>query len=474
MSPRFGASHSPSGPRRPASRASVRALGIVLVLAAHAGLAVMMRDHRQVATLHALLIFGVGAWIACLSARPERAVYIGAYIAGAEVLWRMNRAGVFWEFGKLATVAIFAMAALRVSATARWRLLPLTYFALLLPSAWFTLNGFSGPAAMGELSSNLSGPLALAVGCIFLSQLNLTAATLRGIAFACIAPVTGIAALAALSTYGAADVIFGKGSSFSASAGFGPNQVSAALGLGALAALLRVMDHRAQLWLRLGWLGLATVLAAQSALTLSRGGLYTALGAAALGAVCLARSGRARASLVGVAVAVAVIGSAVLPRLNAFSGDALAARFEDRDPTGRDALAGQDVDVWLRHIVLGVGPGGSAAYHTRSIATHTEYTRLLAEHGLLGLAALALLGYMAFWAVRAAPNHESRALVVTLIAWSALFMLHSAMRLVAPSFVFALAFACLPPPSRRWRPAAAPLADVADSDLAVGQRGRRA
>ena len=74
-------------------------------------------------------------------------------------------------------------------------------------------------------------------------------------------------------------------------------------------------------------------------------------------------------------------------------------------------------------------------------AAHTELTRLLAEHGLLGAGAVTLLFVMAFRALQGARAMRDKALVAALLAWSLLTMSHMAMRIVAPSLVFGLAFA---------------------------------
>ena len=72
---------------------------------------------------------------------------------------------------------------------------------------------------------------------------------------------------------------------------------------------------------------------------------------------------------------------------------------------------------------------------------HTEFTRLVAEHGVLGLAALGLLvlhGWRVVWRVK---SPRWRAFVAAMVAFSLLYMVVNAMRLVLPAFSFSLAFA---------------------------------
>jgi hypothetical protein len=77
------------------------------------------------------------------------------------------------------------------------------------------------------------------------------------------------------------------------------------------------------------------------------------------------------------------------------------------------------------------------------VAAHTEYTRLLAEHGVFGAVALLLLIVMAVAAIRRSKTIIGKALAASMIGWCFLFMMIDAMRLVAPSFAFGIAYATI-------------------------------
>src|SRR5262245_60410610 len=76
--------------------------GWVLVVIVHAPLAILMKGSPRLATIHALGALALGLWWAGPGRRFDRVAYVGAYITGAEVLWRMCDAYVVWEFGKYA------------------------------------------------------------------------------------------------------------------------------------------------------------------------------------------------------------------------------------------------------------------------------------------------------------------------------------------------------------------------------------
>ncbi|MCK9246550.1 MAG: hypothetical protein M0P11_06305, partial [Anaerolineaceae bacterium] len=70
------------------------------MLLLHVGLAFLFRNFRIAATIHALLVLLLGLWTALTADNLVKVVPYAAYITGAELLWRMTRAGVFWEYGK--------------------------------------------------------------------------------------------------------------------------------------------------------------------------------------------------------------------------------------------------------------------------------------------------------------------------------------------------------------------------------------
>jgi len=187
-------------------------------------------------------------------------------------------------------------------------------------------------------------------------------------------------------------------------------------------------------------------LATQSALTFSRGGLYMAAGGLALAVLVQVRDPRTWMKAALLAAGVFVVGTTVImPRLEKFTGGLITERFQETTPSGRVDIARADLEIWASHPVLGVGPGGARVLREdvigRAVAAHVEFTRLLAEHGVFGLAAALVLFVMAAQAVSGAATRSDRGAAAAMVAWGLMFMLISATRLVAPSFVLGLAFA---------------------------------
>src|SRR5579859_1031213 len=271
----------------------LRSKGFLLMalLGLHIPLALLMQRLPLVATVHALATAAVGLGVALSGRQLERAAYMAAYVMGAEVLWHMSAAGVFYEFGDYTICAIF-LAALMRSYRLKHLVLPGLYFLMLLPSTILTLASTDLADARSQISFNLSGPLALAISAWFFSNVKLSRDQIQHAFWAALGPIVGIATIALSGIVTAARIVYTTTSNLSTSGGWGPDQVSAALGLGALLAYLLILDGRVIRPLRVLMLGLMTWLAIQSALTFSREGVYTAAGGAALATLVLARDGR--------------------------------------------------------------------------------------------------------------------------------------------------------------------------------------
>jgi hypothetical protein len=431
-------------------RATVKVWLIVGFFALHVPLALGMKSFKPLSTAHALAAVALGLGVAVFSRQLAHAAYVAAYVVGSEALWRMTKAEVFWEFGKYATVAVLLAAVVRQGRLRGWGQ-PALYFALLLPAAMIPLTAENLSAAREMISFNLSGPLALTACVLYFRQLKITREQLITLCSAYLAPVIGMVTVILFKMKGV-ELTFGGQSNTQTSGGFGPNQVSAALGLACLIAFLVVVDRAVRWELRTLLFAGLLLFAAQSALTFSRCGLYYAGASILAAAVCLVRNPRQALQLAGVAGAVvAIFYFLIFPQLDAFTGGALSARFQKTQLTGRDEIMMADVKLMMESPILGLGVGmadeAREKYYDSIAAAHTEFTRLLAEHGLAGVAALILLFLMAATSFRQARTVRGRALAAGMAAYSFCFMTGNGMRMALPGFVFGLAAATLLPPA---------------------------
>lgn len=413
----------------------------IFFLLLHAPLVIAMKASVMFATVHAFVTILVG--ISSLRFRsPERVIFVLGYVMAAEPLWRVSNAMVFYETGK------YALGGLSILAIFRYRLLHradktyLFYFLLLLPSL-LVLPYFD----RRQISFNLSGPFSLMMVATFLSTQQISARTLRKLFLVTLAPILGLTIVATYSTLTIEVTSFYT--SKVASGGIGQNQASSIFGLGLVFAIFFLYIDRENRMLR--WLiaAIGVWCATQAALTFSRGGVATAIGTIAAASFFLLRERHKRGSVVLGVGFLLLAGYLVVPQLNEFTDGAFGKRFTSTHLTGRDKIMQADVIAFKENPLFGVGPGESKDYHLittgRRASSHTEYSRLLAEHGVCGAISLLLLLGASVRRLLRQTSMTGRALAAGFTVWTLLYMFHAAMRMAAASFIFGLGAALLVP-----------------------------
>lgn len=408
-------------------------LGLVLYRAGYAGL------------LHPIAVIGYGLYLAFRkqSRHSSIALVIG-YLIGVEVLWRMAKVPVFWEAGKYGSVAIILVALIRRS---RWNVpkLPLLYFALLIPGCIVAVLNLPTNLLQGMLSFNMSGPLLLLCSSWFFYRTRFQPIEFQRLLVAMTIPLLCVAFTSFFYTVSAEEIVFTGESNFETSGGFGPNQVSALLGLGVFVSFAGAILLKKGIVLKT-FFGLSTLfLAAICTLTFSRSGMYNAVAGIGVMLIFGLRDTGSLLRRLSLSLGAAVLFvSVIFPMIDDFTDGALRSRYGDVQTSGRSEIAVADLEVFKEHPFLGVGVGLSRDSREellgRSAVSHTELSRLLSEHGLFGLGALLALAGMVVMNLRRPNSHQGKAFIAGAFAYSLFFMLNSGMRLGAPSFLWGLGF----------------------------------
>ncbi|MCA9865729.1 MAG: O-antigen ligase family protein [Anaerolineae bacterium] len=422
---------------------------VILFLMLHLPLAMGMELSPVISTVHGVIALLIGLRAALLG-RTTHVMYSVAYIAAAEVLWRMSRAYLLWEYSKYAIVAI-VFAALIVEWGRRgdarrlrssW---PLLLLVTLVPATVMAILYYGPAEARDPLSFNLSSYIALIALALYLWDRPINRETSVRLFLSIIAPTVGVTFLAIYYTITDLDsLVFVGAANWVTSGNYGPNQVSNMMGLGALlGSMLFIMIPRA--WGARAFILLMTFfMLAQGVLTFSRGGIYSFVLAAAVFGLHLTTTPRARRRFLALTVLFGLVLFAfVYPFLDQFTGGSLSDRFSSLDTTGRLEVATADLQVFMDNPVLGVGIGRSLEYHATingiPLAAHTEYTRLLAEHGLFGILAMLILVWMLVKRYVANRPGLGRGMTAAFGVWAMSIMVHSAMRLAVVPLMIALA-----------------------------------
>lgn len=426
---------------------------LVLAITAQVGLALASKNSPLLGMVQA-----VGVAVAGLYAVGTRNVSIVTmlcgYLVGAEVLWRQVRVPLPHLAAPylMTALSVFVILAVlgRLGRDAR---IAIVYVVLLTPAIVTTVRS-AGADSRELVAFALSGPFALAAFVAYTSQMRTDMATYRRILWATLISATGPLAIA-ISDVGSALVIeggidFTGQSNFITSGGFGPVQVSTVLGIGAMiGVILTIVDPSRSARILAGFL--AAVFAVQSLLTFSRGGMIaTAIALSAL-VIYRVRERRIRNQVaLAIAVALTLGYFVVVPWLEDFTDGAFGERFSDLT-TSRTELASNDTEIFRENPVFGVGPGmakfqrlGYEVCELRSdgcveeASSHTEWTRMLGEHGIPGILAMVALGLLAVRAVR--THVAERPFAIAFMTWGIAQMFYANLRVVAVPFAFGIAF----------------------------------
>ena len=440
-----------------ASSPAGETLLLVCWLGGHALLGGLAEAMPYVSTAHGVVVACIALLVGAVGSL-RRVASVVVYVGTSQVLWRMTDAQLPYMLGMYLVVASVTAAALR-----RRIAPPPVVFAFLiplLPSAILTLLSVGSLDRVRKLIAfNLAGPLALfAVLWLFSRPRQLLPVWhLIGVA---VGPILATSVDALWYSSRLEQIRYTTQSNFDLSGGFGPNQVASVFSIGLVFLVGFLLHGTAKNWRPLVW-ALLAAWAVQMLLTFSRGGAAMALGSVGVMAVFLVKRRGRRAAVFGFAAVAAAVSILVLvPGLNSLTNETFSARYTDPNLSGRSVIAQTDLEILFRHPVLGAGPGMSteireATLGTR-IAPHTEFTRLLAEHGMLGIVSLAALGWIAWSIVSRASRGFPRAWAAGMMSWAILYMGVDAFRTALPAVAVLLALAAIPLPAPRGRvPAAA-------------------
>jgi len=429
-----------------------RSIVLAGLLLGQLGLALVLDEFRVFALAQAAGLGALGLY-AALRRNLPLILCLCAYLPGVEMLWRQTKAPLYYLTAPYLVIALSAFAViLGIGSFGRTARLGLLFIAVLLPAGAVTLKT-AGPGARELVSFALTGPIALGALVTFTSQIRIKPELYRRILWIMLISSMGpwmIAVTALREGLAQGDVTFTEQSNFIASGGTAPVQVSALLGMGVLVGVLLILTERQQM-ARILAVIITAALTVQCFLTFSRGGMTSV--AIALSALAITQAGNRQMRnriIVLVIVALTLLVTVVFPRLDEFTGGAFEKRFTDAK-TGRTELAANDYKIFKDNFLFGVGPGmtkyqrlGYDICQYRSdkcmneASSHTEFTRLLSEHGLAGVTAIVILAMLAFRAY-AWSGPRGRPFAVAMIAWAVSQMFYANFRIVAVPFVFALA-----------------------------------
>ena len=398
---------------------------------------------------YSIFIFGV-YYIIKNQNKNNEALIAAAYIVGSEVFLRMTGGNPLYEISKYGVI-IFILIGMYYSGFSKGAVPYWLFLLLLVPSviiSTFTLNFDTD--VRKAIAFNISGPVCLGLASLYTFRRKIALAEINNILLSMGLPIITCMVYLNFYTPNVQEVITGTESNFQTSGGYGPNQVATILGLGMFIFFSKViLDSKTRFQIILNLI-IALNITYRGILTFSRGGMITGFLMIVLLLVFLyVKSnlrGRVKLNYIIVLLVFALFATWTYTSFQTgglidkrYSNQDAAGRAKQSQFTGREDIAQNEIDMFLKNPVLGVGVGKGAEIREDEtgikVLSHDEITRMLAEHGSLGVVALLLLFFTPL--VLYLENKFNMFLLCFVAFWF-LTINHAAMRTAAPAFVYSL------------------------------------
>jgi O-antigen ligase len=426
-------------------------LSYIYLLLFHAFLGGLIFVLPFISKIYTLVIFVFGIYYIVKNRnKNNEALVISAYVISVEVLLRMTEGMLLNEFGKY-TVILFMFLGIIYSGFSNKAVVYWLFLVLLIPGIILSAITSNFETDIRKaIAFNISGPLCLGISSIYCYQRKITFDRLKGVIAAFSLPMVTIVIYLYLYTPSVRDVVTGTQSNFETSGGFGPNQVSTILGLGIFIFFVQLLLNSNSRILQLINAGLVLVFAFRGIVTFSRGGVLTAVVMIFLLLIVMYFQANFNTKpKIGLIIILSFLaGMGVWGYSSIQTGGLINKRYANQDArgrekksqlSGRETLIASEMQMFFDNPILGVGVGRNKEIREKETgivaASHNEITRMLAEHGSLGLFDLMLLFFTPLFLF---VNNRQNIFALSFLVFWLLTINHAAMRLAAPAFVYAL------------------------------------
>jgi O-antigen ligase len=407
---------------------------------------------RPLSIVYAIIIPAVGLYYVIKNQnRNHEVLYVSAYIVGSEVFLRMTGGSLLYESSKYGVMVFIALgmyySGFSKNAVPFW-----IFLLLLLPGVIIATETLNMQTDVRKaIAFNISGPACLGIASLYCYNRKISLSQLNGILLAIALPVFSTTMYLILYTPDLKEVLVGTGSNFATSGGFGPNQVATVLGMGMFVFFSRLLlESKTKLMFIINLIILLNI-TYRGLVTFSRGGMLTGLIMIIilLAYLFLKAKSYGRFNLSRILIFMSIAFFITWGYTSNQTGGLIDKRYANKDAAGRDKesnLSGRE-DIWnsemdyfLDHPVFGIGVGKALEIREEKsggdiIASHSEISRTLAEHGMLGIIALLIV---LFTPIFLFLNNQQHIYMFCFILFWILTINHAAMRIAAPAFVYSL------------------------------------
>ncbi len=424
------------------------------LLLAHIGLGILIFLFEPIARVYFVGVLFYFMFHIITAAEKDKTMYVllgCAYIVGGEVFLRMTKGYFFYETGKYFVLLMMLLGIFYKGISGK--AYPyFIYLILLVPGIVVASITLSYDAAFRtNVTFVLSGPVTLGIATLFCYDRKVTQEQILKVLQYLVLPIISMTVYLFLYNPSIRDTISNTASNPATSGGFGPNQVSTALGMGMFVMVVRIYMQSPTFLMRILHISIFAAITFRAIITFSRGGVFAAIIVvlAFLGILFLKSNYRVKNEIIG-STFVFLIAIVLTWGIGSVqTGGMLDKRYSNEDALGRDkgdvttgrgSLFMQEMDGFLQDPIFGIGASRTKNIRVENngehLPTHNEVGRLLGEHGMFGVIILLILIIKPL-AYRS-TNRKSYFFYAFLFFWFATIN-HSAMRIAAPSLFYALA-----------------------------------
>jgi len=374
-----------------------------------------------------------------------------AYFVGAEILLRMTKGSISYEAGKYLVIVFMIMGMFYKGLSGKGYPY-FMYLIFLVPSIFVASTTLSFDANFRtNIAFVLSGPVCLGIAALFCYDKKVNIRQLHKILLYLVLPIIANTAYIFIYNPSVRDVLSGTGSNRSASGGWGANQVATILGLGMFVMAVRLFTKSPSIGLKVLNLVIFSAISFRAIVTFSRGGVITAVIAiiAFLGMYYLKVSRKKKNDIVKISLLFMFTVVATWVISSSQTDGYVDLRYANKDhlgreksdvTTGRGQLFEEELAGFMENPFFGIGSSRAKDQRIeldgQGVTSHSETSRLLAEHGMFGVIILLILIFKPLYL--RSTNKKNYFFFAFLGFWFATIN-HSSMRIAAPSFIYALA-----------------------------------
>lgn len=423
----------------------------ITLIVIHIVIGVIVYAIPPFAKIYGFLILFSGLYFVIKTRNKNNEVlYAAAYIVGSEVFLRMTQGSPSYEFGKYG-VMIFVAIGMFYSGFSK-NAVPYWIFLLLILPGVIIGTQVLGPDIniRKTIIFNISGPVCLAVASLYAYNRKITIEEINNILLVMGLPVVSCAVYLLLFTPSLDKVVLTTSSNNTLAGSFGANQVATILGLGMFIFFTRlIVGSKTKIVFAVNFI-LAAYITYRGMLTFSRGGMLTGFIMIVIfvGYIYINSKNKGKYKLNYLIGFLIVAFISVWSYTSFQTNGLIEKRYANKDAlgrskadkfTGRGKLADGEIEMFLDNPFFGIGVAKGTELRTEEYGaitdSHDEITRMLAEHGSLGIFAMLILFFTPLFLFF--DNKQHVYLIPFLVFWL-MTINHAAMRTAAPAFIYAL------------------------------------